>query len=307
MQERFLRCGDVELCHETFGDPGDPTMLLVMGLGMQMVAWPDELCARLAGEGFFVVRYDNRDSGRSTHLTDLPAPTLWELVRRDGRRAGYSLEDMADDAAALLDGLERPAAHVVGVSMGGMIAQALAARHPDRVLSLTSMMSTTGNRWRGQPALRTYRYFIERGPLPRAEAVERVVRFFRLVGSPGFERDEDALRRTTELSFERASGDGAGTSRQLAAILASGDRTADLARVSAPTLVIHGTADRLVRPSGGRATARAIPGARLELVEGMGHDLPRGAWPRLVEAIAAHCRAAQPSTRMLSSGPSSRS
>jgi pimeloyl-ACP methyl ester carboxylesterase len=169
--------------------------------------------------------------------------------------------------------------------MGGMIAQLMAARHPARVLSLTSIMSTTGNRWKGQPAIRVYPALLGKPPKTKEEAVERVVALFAVVGSPGFERDEDELRSMAARSYER-SADPAGYARQLAAIITAADRTPDLRKVQMPTLVIHGTKDKLVRPSGGKATARAIPGSKLLLIEGMGHDLPRGAWPRIVDAIA---------------------
>lgn len=283
-QERFCTVGDVELCYETFGDSERPALLLVMGLGTQMIAWHEDFCRTLADRGFFVIRYDNRDVGRSTHFDGAPTPSLRELLTRRPRRLAYTLADMAADGAGLLDELGTGAAHVVGASMGGMIAQLLAARHPDRVRSLVSIMSSTGSRWSGQPALRVYPYFMRRPPAGRDPYVEGTVRLFGLVGSPGFERDEPALRELAGLSYDRGV-DAAGTARQLGAIIASGSRVADLRRITAPTLVVHGTADRLVAPSGARATARAIPGARLLLISGMGHDLPRGAWPRIVDGI----------------------
>jgi pimeloyl-ACP methyl ester carboxylesterase len=285
MNEQFQTVGDVELCYETFGRPEDPALLLVMGLGTQMLGWHEDLCARLAGRGFFVIRYDNRDVGRSTHHHDVPPPSIRELLLRRPKRLAYRLEDMADDGIGLLDALGIGAAHVVGASMGGMIAQVMAARHPARVLSLTSIMSTTGNRWKGQPALRVYPAFLGKPPRTKEEAVERVVKLFRLVGSPGFERDEDELRDMVGRSYDR-SADPAGYARQLAAIVVAADRAPDLRRITMPTLVIHGTKDKLVRPSGGKATARAVPHAKLLLIEGMGHDLPRGAWDKIAAAIA---------------------
>jgi pimeloyl-ACP methyl ester carboxylesterase len=285
MNEQFQTVGDVELCYETFGRPEDPALLLVMGLGTQMLGWHEDLCARLAGRGFFVIRYDNRDVGRSTHHHDVPPPSIRELLLRRPKRLAYRLEDMADDGIGLLDALGIGAAHVVGASMGGMIAQVMAARHPARVLSLTSIMSTTGSRWKGQPALRVYPAFLGKPPRTKEEAVERVVKLFRLVGSPGFERDEDELRDMVGRSYDR-SADPAGYARQLAAIVVAADRAPDLRRITMPTLVIHGTKDKLVRPSGGKATARAVPHAKLLLIEGMGHDLPRGAWDKIAAAIA---------------------
>ncbi len=292
MDERFARVGEIELCYETFGDPADPAMLLVMGLGTQMIGWHEEFCAMLAGRGFHVIRYDNRDIGRSTHIRARP-PTQRQVLTRDRRAAAYTLEDLATDAAGLLDELGRETAHVVGVSMGGMIAQTLAAARPERVLSLASIMSNTGARWRGQPALRVMPFFLKPRPATRDEAVTRTLTLFRIVGSPAFDRDEEHLRAMSELAFDRGPGDAAGTGRQLAAIFASGDRTPSLSRITAPTVVIHGTRDRLVMPSGGRATAAAIPGARLEMIEGMGHDLPRGVWPRVVDLIVENTRRAQ--------------
>ena len=296
MDEQFADVGDIRLCYETFGERGNTPMLLIMGLGTQMLAWHEDFCRELAGRGFCVIRYDNRDVGRSTHFEDVPPPRPSELLRRRIQRPAYTLNDMADDAAGLLDALGLANAHVVGASMGGMIAQAVAARHPARVRSLTSIMSTTGNRWRGQPAVRIYPYLLARPPRTKEEGVERIARVFRVIGSPGFERDEEELRTMAALAWDRDSS-RTGTARQLAAIIASGDRTPDVRRISTPTLVIHGTNDRMVRPSGGRATARAIPGSRLMLVRGMGHDLPRAVWPRLIGAIAEHAARADESAQ----------
>jgi pimeloyl-ACP methyl ester carboxylesterase len=192
---------------------------------------------------------------------------------------------MADDGVGLLDCLGIERAHVVGASMGGMIAQTIAFRHPERVLSLVSIMSNTGARWRGQPSLSTYSVLLKRAPRDREGFVAHQMAVFERIGSPGFTRDEDELREMAGASYDRGH-DPAAAGRQLAAIIASGDRTDDLARIDVPTLVIHGTKDKLVAPSGGRATAKAIPAARLVTIEGMGHDLPRGAWPQIVEAIA---------------------
>jgi len=300
--ERFATVGDVELCYETFGERSDPAMLLIMGLGTQMLGWHEDLCAELAGHGFFVIRFDNRDSGRSTHLSDVRPPGLAELVTRRPKRPAYTLYELADDAAGLLDHLEIDAAHVVGASMGGMIGQTLAAHHPDRVLSLVSIMSTTGGRFTGQPALRSLPMFLRRPGAGREAYIEHAVNLFGVIGSPGFERDEDSLREMLGRSWDRGVSP-AGTGRQLAAILASGNRLPDVRRITAPTLVIHGAADRLVSPSGGRATARAIPGARLMLVEGMGHDLPRAAWPRIIAAIEGHARAAAPAAPAAAAAP----
>ena len=284
MAESFCRVGDIEICFETFGDPADPAVLLVMGLGTQMLGWHEDFCTDLAGRGFHVIRYDNRDIGRSTILSSAPVPTLGQILRRDKRAASYTLAEMAADGVGLLDHLGIERAHLVGVSMGGMIAQTIAARRPERVLSLTSIMSSTGSRWRGQPALKTYRRFLRPVSTDRATYIAQTAALFDIIGSPGFERDGEDLRALLGAMYDRGHDAGSVT-RQLAAILASGDRTAELRHITAPTLVIHGTADKLVAPSGGRATARAIPGARLRMIDGMGHDLPRGAWPQLIDAI----------------------
>jgi len=296
MAESFCRVGDVEICFESFGDPADPAVLLIMGLGTQMLGWHEDFCTDLAGRGFHVIRYDNRDIGRSTIFHGVPAPTVGQLIRRDKRAAAYTLAEMAADGVGLLDHLGIERAHIAGVSMGGMIAQTIAARRPERVLSLTSIMSSTGSRWRGQPALRTYRTFLRPVSGDRATYIANTGALFDIIGSPGFEHDPDDLRDLLGAMYDRGH-DPASVSRQLGAIVASGNRTAELGHITAPTLVIHGTADKLVAPSGGRATARAIPGARLLKIEGMGHDLPRGAWPQLIDAIVENAgRAGAPAS-----------
>jgi pimeloyl-ACP methyl ester carboxylesterase len=294
MPEQICRVGDIDIAYETFGDPEQPALLLVMGLATQMIAWHDDFCAELAGHGFHIIRFDNRDVGRSTAMRDLPAPTLRQLALRSKKAAGYTLSDMAGDAVGLLDHLGIQRAHVVGASMGGMIAQTIAIEHPDRVLSLCSIMSNTGARWSGQPKLATYRVLLGTPPKDRDKFIEHVLKTYRVIGSPGFDRDEDDLRDLAGRSYDRGRNP-AGSGRQLAAITASGDRSSRLRSISAPTVVVHGTKDRLVNPSGGRATAKAIPGARLVRIEGMGHDLPRGAWPQIIGAIVENAaRAGQP-------------
>jgi pimeloyl-ACP methyl ester carboxylesterase len=283
MPETFCTVADVELCYETFGDPSDPALLLVMGLAMQMLGWHEDLCEELAGRGFHVIRYDNRDVGRSTSIAG-PPPTTWQLIRRDKRAAAYQLADMAADGIGILDHLGIERAHVVGASMGGMIAQTIAARYPDRVLSLTSIMSNTGSITSGQPKLGVMGVLLGKVPSDREAYIERIAKVFTLIGSPGFPPDEAELCERAGMAYDRGINP-AGTGRQLAAIIASGDRSGLLATIAAPTLVIHGTADKLVAPSGGKATARAIPGARLMTIDGMGHDLPRAAWARIVDAI----------------------
>jgi pimeloyl-ACP methyl ester carboxylesterase len=294
MPEQFCDVGrSIELCYETFGERSDPTALLIMGLGMQMIAWHEDLCRELAARGLYVVRFDNRDVGRSTHLDGVPPPSLITLLARN-RRAAYTLADMADDAAGLLTELDLAPAHVIGASMGGMIAQTLAARHPGLVSSLTSIMANTGSLWSGQPAPSLYPLLLRHPAQGRERAIEQGVRTFEAIGSRGLPRDTQDVRALAAQSYDR-DHDRAGVARQLGAIVASGDRTAQLRCVRAPTLVVHGSADRLVRPSGARATARAIPGARLMTIRGMGHDLPRAAWPALTDAILAN---AEHSTRV---------
>ncbi|MDQ2676313.1 MAG: alpha/beta fold hydrolase, partial [Actinomycetota bacterium] len=219
--------------------------------------------------------------------THMPGPplTLRQLVTRRIPADAYSLEDMAADAVRLTRKLDLGPVHVIGASMGGMIGQVMAANHPDRVLSLVSVMSNTGSRWTGQPALSAYRLFLAEAPEERDAFIEHVLKLFRVVGSKGELFDEDYVREVTARSFDR-DHDPTGTSRQLGAVLKTGNRDSLLRAIEVPTLVVHGTEDRLVRPSGGRATKRAIPGARLMEVKGMGHDLPRGTWPQILDAIA---------------------
>jgi pimeloyl-ACP methyl ester carboxylesterase len=282
--ESLAPANGIEIAYETFGDPADETVLLIMGLGVQMLGWDEGFCRMLAGRGFMVVRFDNRDVGHSTKIEGGPRPDLAAVLAGDVSSASYTLDDMADDCAGLLDALDVDAAHVVGASQGGMIAQAMAIRHPERVRSLVLMMSTTGNRQVGQPHQEAIPVVMARAPADRAGYVEFVVRTWRVIGSPGFEVDEDALRERARASYDRGVFPE-GTARQLAAILASGDRTEALRRLDVPATVIHGTEDLLVDVSGGQATAAAIPRARLELIDGMGHDLPRAVWPRLVDRI----------------------
>jgi pimeloyl-ACP methyl ester carboxylesterase len=298
MDEQFCDVGDdINLCYETFGERSDPAALLIMGLGTQMVAWHEDFCRALAGRGFYVVRFDNRDIGHSTHLDGLAPPTIPQLLMRSKGAAHYKLSDMAEDAAGLLRELDLSPAHVIGASMGGMIAQTLAARHPRRVRSLVSIMSNTGALLNGQPALKLYPFFLRRPVGGREQYVAHFERLFNAIGSRGLPREPEEIRELAAISYER-DHDPAGPGRQLAAILASGDRTAELRRITAPTLVVHGTADPLVRPSGGRATARAIRGAKLMKVPGMGHDLPRAIWDELIDAIAENAaRAGGPPDR----------
>jgi pimeloyl-ACP methyl ester carboxylesterase len=289
MNEQFVDVGAVTLCYETFGSPEKPAMLLIMGLGTQMTAWRDEFCQQLVDQGFFVIRFDNRDVGKSTSMDGRPV-TLPELVMKRVKKPPYTLGEMADDAIGLLDHLGIEKAHIVGASMGGMIAQHIAFRYPARVLSLVSIMSTTGGRLVGQPRMAVIPLFLSKPSGGKDEYVERAVKLFRAVGSKkGF--DEESVREGAAIAYDRGIN-VAGTGRQLAAITADGNRAKRLARIKAPTLVIHGKDDRLVAPSGGKATARAIKGAKLLMVDDMGHDLPRLVWPTLIGAIVDNTKRA---------------
>jgi pimeloyl-ACP methyl ester carboxylesterase len=273
----------IEIAYETFGDPGARPLLLVMGLGTQMLAWHDGFCGALVERGLFVVRFDNRDIGLSTHLHDAPAPDVLAAFGGDLSSASYRLEDMADDTAALLDALGIDRAHVVGASMGGMIAQTLAIRHPARVRSLVSIMSTPSPRV-GSPTAEALAVLLAAPATSRDDAIERALSTYKVVGSPGYPLDEQWLAGITGEAYDRGY-DAVGVARQLLAVHASGDRTAALAAVRVPTLVVHGDADPLVQLEGGRATADAVPGAELMVLEGMGHNLPRELWPTIVDGI----------------------
>lgn len=280
----------IELEYETFGDPSAPPLFLVMGLGAQMLLWEEDFCGALADAGFFVVRFDNRDVGRSTILAAAGVPNVFEAMQAlaSGRPvdAPYTLADMADDTVALMRALGVARAHVVGASMGGMIAQTLAIRHPDRLRSMTSIMSTTGDPSLPPATPDAMRVLLTPPPGDREGNVARALAAWKVIGSPQYPADEDRLRDLFGRAFDRGYHPE-GVARQMTAIFASGDRTAALRSVTVPTLVIHGAADPLIRVEAGRATAAAIPGAELLVIEGMGHDLPRPLWPQLVDAIGA--------------------
>jgi pimeloyl-ACP methyl ester carboxylesterase len=284
--EQMAPTNGIELCYQEMGDPDGEPLLLVMGLATQMIAWDEEFCGMLAERGFRVVRFDNRDIGRSTRIKAAGMPGKLDMFLGRRATAPYLLRDMAADTFGLMDHLEIDSAHVVGASMGGMIAQTTAIERPERVRSITSIMSTTGSRRVGHPSYRTFGLLLGKPPREREAAIERVVKTFKTIGSPGYPFEEERVRRIAGRSFDRGHSE-AGIARQLHAITASGDRTPALRKLDLPALVIHGKNDVLVNPSGGRATAKAIPGARLKLVEGMGHDLPRALWPTFVEEIAA--------------------
>jgi pimeloyl-ACP methyl ester carboxylesterase len=287
--------GDVELSYELLGEPGRPVVLLVNGLGGQLIGWDDELVALITAEGFRVLRFDNRDAGLSTEFPDGPALDF-EVARR-GERAdgGYTLDDMADDASGLLRVLGIPAAHVVGVSMGGMIAQTLVIRHPDQVLSLASIMSTTGAPGVGVPSAEAMTVLMRPTPEDRSAVLDAEVASAAVIGSPAYPTPEAELRTRAGRLYDR-SYRPAGVGRQLMAILVSGDRSSALGAVAVPTVVIHGDADPLVAPSGGDATAGAISGAQLTRIPGMGHDLPRPLWSQIVGIVVDNARRAEAAT-----------
>lgn len=277
----------IEIAYDTCGDSADPAVLLIMGLGGPLNWWDPDLCSAIAERGFHVIRYDNRDVGRSTKLHGLGG-TRADVVRAYLRRRAvppYTMSDLAADAAGLLDHLGIEQAHVTGVSMGGMIAQTLVIEHPERVLSLVSIMSSPGGRFVGWQDPRLFPMLLRRSDMTRDAVIARSVRTWALIGSPDYPTSEDETRLRAAETFERGVSP-TGVVRQMQAVLTQPNRAAALARITVPTLVIHGLADRLVHVSGGRATARAIPGAELLLVPGMGHDLPRELWPVFVDGIA---------------------
>jgi pimeloyl-ACP methyl ester carboxylesterase len=274
----------VELEYETFGNREDPAVLLVMGFSQQLIAWEVRFCTQLAARGFHVIRFDNRDVGLSTKIEKAPRPKIPAIMGGDRSTVAYGIADMADDAAGLLGALAIEAAHVVGVSMGGMIAQTVAIRHPGRVKSLVSIMSTTGNPGVGHAIPEALQVLMTRPPTQRDEYIEHGTKVWRILRSPGFPHDETGGRERVGQAYDRCFYPE-GAARQLAAILSQPDRTEALGKLTIPATVIHGAEDPLVNRSGGEATARAIPGARLLIVPGMGHDLPEGVWTTVIDAI----------------------
>lgn len=268
-----------------------------MGLASQLVHWPLGFLQALVDRELHVVRFDNRDSGRSTHMSDAPPPDLPAALRGDFSSASYTLSDMAADSVGLLDALEIDAAHVVGASMGGAVAQTIAIEHPARVLSLTTMMFTTGDPSVGQVHPATARALFGGPPArTREESIASAVSRYEVVGSPMYPTDPKTVAELAGIAYDRAH-DEVAIARQAVATVASGDRTERLRSLDVPTLVVHGLADTLCDPSGGRATAAAIPGAELVLIEGMGHNIPPGLWERIAELIAAHVRRRESSLR----------
>ena len=285
----------IQIEYETFGNDSYPPLLLIMGLGAQMIFWHDEFCEMLANRDHYVIRFDNRDVGLSSKFEEAGVPDIMEIMssvlQGEEAKIPYTLDDMADDTIGLLDTLNIETAHVCGLSMGGMIAQVVAYRYPSRVLSLLSIMSTTGNPELPQGTPEVLALMFSPPPEEREANIEHNVKLLQAIGSPGFPFDEDWMRDLTARCYDRCFCPQ-GTVRQTAAIFAHGNRKPSLARITAPTLVIHGSEDPLLPVEGGKDTKESIPGAELLIIDGMGHELTREVWPQLVDAIAVHTQKA---------------
>jgi pimeloyl-ACP methyl ester carboxylesterase len=288
----FAPANGLSLCYDSFGDPKAPPLLLIMGLGAQMILWDEEFCSQLAARGFWVIRFDNRDIGRSTYGTQIVQIDLgaFAMLQLQGKPipSPYKLRDMAADAAGLLDHLGIESAHIAGASMGGMIAQEMAVHFPARVRTLTSIMSSTGNPALPGPTPEAAAVLFGAPPVGKPAYIETFCRNWKVLRAGSFPEDEARDPIRADRMYDRGLNP-AGVARQLLAIFASGNRTASLATVRAPTLVIHGVPDPLVRVEAGRATAAAIPGARILEIARMGHALPTAIWPEVIGAIADHC------------------
>lgn len=287
----FARVKGVEIAYDTFGYPSAAPMLLIMGLGVQMIAWDEKFCEQLAAKGYWVIRFDNRDSGLSTSFAEAGAPNVAALTKAQSRGetldVPYTLKDMADDAVGLLDTLGIESAHVVGLSMGGMIGQLMAVRFPKRLRSFTSLMSTTGNPKLPPPNPEVLSVLVAPIPLERSAYIESWINVWRVLSGPQIPVEEKLARQWAEQSYERGLNP-TGFLRQMAAIIASGNRKDVLKAVIVPTLVIHGDADPLASQESAIDTAEAIPGAKLRIIPGMGHALPEALWSVVIDAIADH-------------------
>ncbi|WP_407147540.1 alpha/beta fold hydrolase [Bradyrhizobium sp. ORS 86] len=292
---QLVRANGIDICYEIFGHADAEPLLLIMGLGAQMIHWDDEFCRQLAARGFRVIRFDNRDIGKSSHLSGGKRLTALELLKLRFLKipvaASYRLIDMARDTIGLMDALGIRKAHLVGASMGGMIAQEVAITFPERVLSLTSIMSTTGNPRVPGPSREAAAVLMAPPPATKDEYFARYAQTWKVLRNGSFPEDEALDRSRAERTYARGLNP-AGVSRQLRAVLASGSRKERLRSVKAPTLVIHGTVDPLVHPEGGKDTAASIPGAKLVMIDGMGHALPIPMWPQIIDAIDQHARGA---------------
>ncbi|WP_043309924.1 alpha/beta fold hydrolase [Pseudomonas sp. ML96] len=288
--DRFCELpGDRRICYRSHGHEDAPAVLLIVGLGLQLTYWPQRLIAGLVEQGLRVITLDNRDSGGSFFTEVTPPSVMQQFFRK--KTPGYDLGDMASDVVGLMNGLKLATAHVVGMSMGGMIAQTLAARYPERIRTLTSIFSTTGSLRVGQPAPKALLKLLRRPPRNQQESVRDYLDIMRVIGST-LEWDEQALRDYATQAWERGGGQASnlGTARQIGAIINSGDRTQELQRIRCSTLVIHGDKDLMVATNGGFATSAAIPGASLVLLPGMGHDLPKCLSGTLLSLLSGHMR-----------------
>ncbi|MFX1285914.1 MAG: alpha/beta fold hydrolase [Promethearchaeota archaeon] len=292
-EETSVKVGEVEITYDTFGDSVNPPMLLIMGLSSQMIYWDEAFCRELAAQGYWVIRFDNRDVGLTTKFEEAGVPNLMELMMKvqqgEAVEAPYTLLDMSADAIGLLDALGVDTAHIVGASMGGMIVQTIAIHYPKRVRTMTSIMSSTGNTELPQPSPEAISILITPPPSDRAEYIEDSVKTWRFLNGGILSFDEDYVRERAGRAYDR-SYYPEGSARQLAAILASGSRKEDLKNVKVPTLVIHGNADPLVPIEGGKETAEVIPNAELMIIEGMGHSIPAEVAPKIIKAIVQHAR-----------------
>jgi len=287
------KANNIELEYDTFGDPSSEPLLMIMGLGAQMIRWPEELCEMFVKKGFYVIRFDNRDIGLSTKFDDAGIQDIMKAMMKAQRGktfdAPYTLNDMADDAAGLLDFLNIEKAHICGASMGGMIAQTFALRHPSRVKSLVSIMSSTGDPGLPQPGPEAMKVLLTPAPTDREANIEHSIKVLRFLYGSGFPFDENYAREFAGRNYDRSFYPD-GLNRQLTAILASGSRKEALKATNIPTLVIHGGDDPLVPLEGGKDTAESIPNAELLIIDGMGHSLPPETWEQVTDAIARNAR-----------------
>jgi pimeloyl-ACP methyl ester carboxylesterase len=285
--EKTAKVGTVEIAYDTFGNPSSPPMLLIMGLGAQMIRWDEAFCKALAAQGHWVIRFDNRDVGLSTKFDQAGIPDIMSLIMGKKADVPYKLKDMAADAVGLLDVLGIKSADVVGVSLGGMIAQTMAIHYPKRVRTLTSIMSSTGNPSLPQTRPEAAEVLLAPAASNRNDYLANELKAAKVLHGPKYPLNEDYVRKYSERSYDRCYHPQ-GFPRQLGAILASGSRNEALAKVKTPTLVIHGTADPLIPVEGGKDTAKSIPGAKLLIIEGMGHSIPVEVAPQIIRAILEH-------------------
>ena len=291
MTEQYLDVKGIRIAYDQFGDTSDTVILLIMGLGTQMISWPEIFCQELADKGYRVLRFDNRDIGLSSKMHDAKIPGLMKMMlySKLGLKVDvpYKLIDMANDAVGLMDGLNIEKAHIIGASMGGMIAQLVAAHYPKRTLSLTSIMSTSGRRSLPGPSLKILQQMAKRSATNEEDYLDNAMQLWALIGSPDYLPAPEELRERIRINYRR-SYYPPGYMRQVAAIAASGDRVELLKRITTPTLIIHGRADQLVPEKCGIDTADLIPNAKLELIDGMGHDLPKPLLSRFIDLIDSH-------------------